>query len=88
MSKLKTFKGAALVAVTSMLPLSQAAMAEYSISGWINEGVQWYDDGQSSDMVQVNDNGTTLGSRITIAGETEVASGITAGFEVILEPNQ
>ena len=88
MSKLKTFKGAVLVAVTSMLPLSQAAMAEYSISGWINEGVQFYDDGQGSDAVQVNDNGTTLGSRITIAGETEVATGITAGFEVILEPNQ
>jgi hypothetical protein len=86
--KFKTLKGAALVAATSMLPLSQAAMAEVTISGWINEGVQFYDDGQGSDAVQVNDNGTTLGSRITIAAESEVATGITAGFEVILEPNQ
>lgn len=88
MSKLKTLKGAALVAATSMLPLSQAAMADVTISGWINEGVQFYDDGMSSDVVQVNDNGTTLGSRITFAGETEVSTGLTAGFEVILEPNQ
>ena len=86
--KYKTLKGAALVAATSMLPLSQAAMAEVTISGWINEGVQFYDDGQGSDMVQSSDNGTTLGSRITFAGESEVATGITAGFEVIIEPNQ
>ena len=39
MNKLKTFKGAALVAVTSMLPLSQAAMAEVTVSGWVNEAV-------------------------------------------------
>jgi hypothetical protein len=69
-----------------MLPLSQAAMAEVTISGWINEGVQFYDDGDSSDVVQTSDNGTTLGSRITFAGSQEVATGITAGFEVIIEP--
>jgi len=85
-SKLKILKGAALVVATSMLPLSQAAMAEVSISGWINEGVQFYDDGASSDAVQSSDNGTTLGSRITFAGSSEVATGIDAGFEVILEP--
>jgi hypothetical protein len=85
--KFKTLKGAALVAATSMLPLSQAAMAEVTISGWINEGVTFYDDGASSDMVQMSDNGTTLGSRITFAGESEVATGNTAGFEVILEPS-
>ena len=84
--KFKTLKGAALVAATSMLPLSQAAMAEVTISGWINEGVQFYDDGDSSDVVQTSDNGTTLGSRITFAGSQEVATGIDAGFEVIIEP--
>ena len=86
MNKLKTFKGACLVAATAMLPLSQAAMAEVTISGWINEGIQFYDDGDSSDAVQTSDNGTTLGSRITFAASNEVSTGITAGMEVILEP--
>ena len=86
MNKLKTFKGACLVAATAMLPLSQAAIAEVTISGWINEGIQFYDDGNSSDAVVTSDNGTTLGSRLTFAGSSEVATGITAGFEVILEP--
>ena len=84
--KFKTLKGAALVAATSMLPLSQAAMAEVTISGWINEGVTYYDDGKFSGIYQNNENGHTLGSRITFAGSSEVATGITAGFEVILEP--
>ena len=87
MDKLKTLKGAALVVATSMLALSQAAMADVSISGWINEGVTFYDDGVKSDAVQISDNGTTLGSRMTFAGSSEVASGLTAGFEVILEPS-
>ncbi len=86
MNKFKLLKGACLVAATSMLPLSQAAMAEVTISGWINEGIQFYDDGVSSDAVATSDNGTTLGSRITFAGSSEVATGVTAGFEVILEP--
>ena len=85
--KFKTLKGAALVAATSMLPLSQAAMAEVTISGWVNEGVTFYDTGSQSDAVQLSDNGTTLGTRMTFAGETEVATGITAGFEIILEPS-
>jgi hypothetical protein len=85
-NKLKTLKGAVLVAATSMLPLSQAAMAEVSISGWINEGIQFYDDGATSDAVATSDNGTTLGSRITFAASSEVATGLTAGMEVILEP--
>ncbi|MCK5498091.1 MAG: porin, partial [Gammaproteobacteria bacterium] len=85
MNKLKTFKGACLVAATSMLPLSQVAMADVTISGWINEGIQFYDDGDTSDAVATSDNGTTLGSRLTFAGSSEVATGITAGFEVILE---
>ncbi len=84
----KTIKGACLVAATALLPLSQAAMAgEVNISGWINEGMTYYDDGVGSDLVQVSDNGTTLGSRITFSGTQELPnSGLTAGFEVILEP--
>lgn len=87
MNKLKTLKGAALVVATSMLPLSQMAMAEVTISGWVNEGITFYDDGQSSDAVQASDNGTTLGTRMTFSGSTEVSTGLTAGFEVILEPS-
>jgi len=86
-NKLKTFKGACLVAATAMLPLSQAAIAEVTISGWVNQGVQFYDDGETSDAFQLADNGTTLGDRITISGSSEVSTGITAGFEYILEPD-
>jgi predicted porin len=86
-NKFKTFKGACLVAATSMLPLSQVAMAEVSISGWANEGITFYDDGVSSDAVQVSDNGTTLGTRMTFSGNTDVTDGLNAGFEIILEPS-
>ncbi len=83
----KLLKGACVAAVAAMLPLSQAANAEVNISGWINEGITFYDDGVNSDAVQVTDNGTTLGSRITLSGSTALPnSGLTAGFETILEP--
>jgi len=85
-NKFKLLKGACLVAATSMLPLSQVAMADVSISGWANEGITFYDDGVSSDAVQLSDNGTTLGTRITFSGNTDVTDGLNAGFEVILEP--
>lgn len=86
MNKLKTFKGACLVAATAMLPLSQAAMAEVTISGWANEGVTFYDDGTSSDAVQITDGGNTLGTRMIFAANNEVATGITAGMQIALEP--
>lgn len=75
------------------LAFSQGAVADsggdnWSISGWINEGMTFYDDGVGSDVVQLSDNGTTLGSRITLSGSTDLPnSGLTAGFEVILEPS-
>ncbi len=73
--------------MAGMLSLSQATMAEVNISGWANEGVTYYDDGASNDIVQISDNGTTLGTRITFSGSTKVASDLTAGFEVIVEPS-
>lgn len=76
---------AAIGATTLALGMSQSASAEVSISGWINEGMTYYDDGTSSDIVQTSDNGTTLGSRITFAGSTDF-QGLTFGFETILEP--
>ncbi|MCH8847042.1 MAG: porin, partial [Proteobacteria bacterium] len=69
-----------------MLPLSQAAMAEVTISGWVNEGVTFYDDGTSSDAVQITDGGNTLGTRMIFAASTEAATGLTVGMEIALEP--
>lgn len=85
----KTIKGACLVAATAMLPLSQAATAgEVNISGWVNEGMLYYDDGQSSDIAAVQDNGTTLATRLTFTGTQELPnSGLTAGFEISVEPS-
>jgi len=84
-NKFKTLKGVCLVAVTAMLPLSHAAMAEVSISGWINQGIQFWDDGEASDATALADNGTTLGDRLTISASSEVATGLTGGIEVIYE---
>lgn len=90
MNKTKLLKGAGLVALTAMLPLSQAAAdGNWGISGWVNEGMSYYDDGVGSDITQQSDNGTTLGTRITLSGSTDLPnSGLNAGFEIIIEPNQ
>lgn len=87
----KLIRRACLAAVAGLLPLSAVAQDKggdnWSISGWINEALIYYDDGNSSDIVQASDNGTTLGSRITLAGSTDLENtGLSAGFEVILEP--
>jgi hypothetical protein len=87
----KLIRRACLAAVAGLLPLSAVAQDKggdnWSISGWINEALIYYDDGNSSDIVQASDNGTTLGSRITLAGSTDLENtGMSAGFEVILEP--
>ena len=87
MSKNNLFKGACLVAAASMLTPLQTAKADLSISGWINEAMTYWDDGQGSSVNQISDNGTTLGSRITFAGSQDLLEGkMNAGFEVILEP--
>ncbi len=70
--------------MAAVLPLSAAA--EVSISGWINEGITYFDDGDNSGIYQNNENGHTLGSRITLSGSTDVGSGLTVGMEVIIEP--
>ncbi len=85
----KTIKGACLVAATAMLPLSQAATAgEVNISGWINESMLYFDDSVNSDIIATQDNGTTLASRISFTGTQELPnSGMTAGFELSMEPS-
>lgn len=90
---MKTFNKSTLAAAVGTAALAMTvsgpAQAESSvnISGWINEGLIYYDDGVGSDVVQSSDNGTTLGSRITFSGSTDLANtGMNAGFEVILEP--
>jgi len=91
----KLLKKACVLAAATTLPMSQGVFAgeegvDWNISGWINEAAVFFDDGQSSDVVQVSDNGTTLGSRITISGSADLpgTNGWTAGFETIIEPNQ
>ncbi len=77
-------KKASIAAMAGLLPFSAAA--EVSISGWINEGMTYMDDGTNSAIYQESENGHTLGSRITFAGSSEIGAGLTAGFEVIIEP--
>ena len=93
MNKNKLMKGVCLVAAASIFSSLQTAMAQeeegpsWSISGWINEGLTSWDDGVGTGVAQLSDNGTTLGSRITLAGSTDLNdNGLNAGFEVIVEP--
>jgi hypothetical protein len=80
------FKRACLAAAVSMAPVT-GAMADVTISGWLNEGLHYYDDGQQSAVTQSSDNGTTLGSRLTFSAKTDnLPSGLSAGMEVIIEP--
>ena len=76
----KTIKGACLVAAAALLPLSQAATAgEVNISGWINEGMLFTDDGTNSDFSAIQDNGTTLASRLSFTGTQALPNtGLTA----------
>ena len=85
------FKRSCLLASAIVLSVPQAAMAadeaSVSVSGWINEGLLYYDDGVGTGVAQISDNGTTLGSRITFSGDYKPKnSTIEAGFEVIIEP--
>lgn len=88
MREYKRLQGACAVAAAIMLaPQSVLAEATWGISGWINEGMTYYDDGDGSDIAQLSDNGTTLGSRITLSGSYEPEKiNMKAGFEVIVEP--
>jgi len=72
--------------IAAVMALSGPAAAELEISGWINEAAIYFDDGEQEDFTQVADNGTTLGSRITFAGSTDLKFGLEGGFEVIVEP--
>jgi len=74
-----------------MLSFPQATVAadeaSVTISGWINEALFYYDDGQGSGAAQLSDNGTTLGSRITFSGAYKPENtALETGFEVIVEP--
>jgi hypothetical protein len=62
------------------------AMADVSISGWINQEVSYLDNGDSTELISNAGNGTTLGSRITFAGSSDLPGGYQAGFDLTLEP--
>ncbi len=90
--KLSVTWAIAAAMVYSISPLTTAEEesepeAPWKISGWINEGLTYYDDSEGSDVAQLSDNGTTLGSRITLSGSFKPPkTNLTAGFEVIVEP--
>ncbi|WP_412971028.1 porin [Glaciecola sp. MF2-115] len=89
MNNKKLFK--TCIATAILASMSATAMADdeatWKISGWINEGITYYDDGQGSDIAQLGDNGTTLGSRIALTGGYKPENtGLQFGFEVIVEP--
>lgn len=88
MNKTKLLKKAGFVAIAAMLPLSQVALAgEVNISGWINQEMFGYDDGNSSDFVATEANGITLGTRVSFTGTQELPNTkSTAGFEFTIEP--
>ncbi len=88
MSKKKLLAEICLAAATMTVPVAQAAEheAKWGISGWINESILYYDDGEDTGAAQISDNGTTLGSRVNLSGSFKPAeTDLTAGFEVILE---
>jgi len=89
MNKHALSQGVGMVAAMTILLAPHTIMAEgeLTISGWINEGMTYWDDGDDTDAAQLSDNGTTLGSRIVFAGSYKPPkTDLNAGFEVIIEP--
>ena len=69
----------------AQVAVSDTGGANWSLSGWLNEGMSWYSDGAGSDVVQTSDNITS--SRLMLTGDTDLMnSGLNAGFELWLEP--
>ena len=69
----------------AQVAVSDTGGDNWSLSGWLNEGLTWYSDGADSDVVQTSDNIT--GSRLMLTGNTDLMnSGLNAGFELWLEP--
>ena len=80
-----------MIPAAALLDFSHVAPADaggdnWSISGWINEGMTWYLDGANSDLVQSSDNGKG-GSRVMLSGNLDLPNtGLNTGFEVIFQP--
>ena len=56
-----------------------------TISGWVNAGLMIWDDGVDSDAYVVSDNGSTLGTRITFAGNATINHDWSAGYNITIE---
>ena len=83
--RLFTIPAAALLGFAHVA-LADAGGDNWSISGWINEGMTWYSDGANSDLTQSSDNGKG-GSRVNLSGNVDLPNtGLNAGFEVIFQP--
>ncbi len=59
-----------------------------TISGWVNTGLFIWDDSYDSDAYVVSENGTTLGTRITFAGDAKINSQWSAGYNITIEAQQ
>lgn len=56
-----------------------------TISGWVNTAVMIWDDGVDSDAYVVSDNGNTLSSRFTFAGNAKINHDWSAGYNITIE---
>ena len=57
-----------------------------TVSGWVNQALLIWDDGINSDAYVVSDNGTTLGTRISFAGDARINSDWSAGYKITIQP--
>ncbi|GJM01727.1 MAG: hypothetical protein DHS20C08_02280 [Rhodomicrobium sp.] len=56
-----------------------------TISGWVNSAVMIWDDGVDTDAYALSDNGATLGSRVTFAGDAKINHDWSAGYNITIE---
>jgi predicted porin len=72
------------VAVSSALAMPMAAQAvKFKTSGQVNRAIMFGDDGQGSDVLQVD--GDASGSRFRFKGSEDIGNGMKVGFNFELE---
>ena len=84
----KTCLSIAILSTVSSHSFAQDEPYSWNISGWINEGLTYYDDGVGSDVAQLSDNGTTLAAVLRFQEIINWRTRPDVGFEVIIEPFQ
>ena len=70
----------------AQLAVSDTGGDNWSLSGWLNEGLTWYSDGAGSDVVQTSD--SISNSRLMFTGNADLMnSGLNSGFELWIGTN-